>query len=144
MFSFWKYRKYFVLSCLTTVIIFTPTLVEAIVTSPAQQSIQVAPRKTDNNVADEVQIKKAIFLNEQKNHWHPQIGTITVVDNYAIATVHDDVTGGESVLKKEQGAWKVVGGGGGAITRPEQLINYFKVPPDTAHRLLQVRAGQQR
>lgn len=142
MFSTWNYRQALVLSCLVMTAIFTPTVVKAALPKPAQLELKIAQSQADSRANDEVAIKKAILLSEQNSDWRPQIGTITIADNYAIATVYDQVTGGESVLRKEKGIWKVIGGGGGAITRTEQLVNYFKVPPATARRLLKIRASQ--
>lgn len=139
-----RYRKYLILGCLTMVMTFTPTVVGAVFSNSSQTSIQIAQNSSTNNLADETQIKKVLLADAKAQNWQPEIGLITIANNYAIATVSDQVTGGESVLRKEQGTWKIVGGGGGAITKPEQLTNYFKVPLPTARRLLQIRASQQR
>ena len=144
MFNLRKYRKYLVLGCLTMALALTPILVKADLSSPNGTSIKVSQNLSNNSVSEEAQIKKALLIDAQKQNWHPKIGTITIVDEYAIATTSDENTGGESVLKKQLGGWKVIGGTGGAFSKPEELVQVAKVPLPTARRLLSVRARQQR
>ncbi len=144
MFNFQKYRKYLVFGCLTMAFTLTPVIVKATVPLSTLISSQVAQNLSSNSVSEEVQIKKVLLIDAQKQNWHPKIGTITIVDDYAIATTSDENTGGESVLKKHLGAWKVIGGTGGAFSKPEELVQVAKVPLPTARRLLSVRARQQR
>lgn len=127
----------------TTVIISTPNLV--IPNVPRLQSnVQIAHNQTTKSGSDEVKIREAILLNEQKYHWRPQVDTLAIVDDYAITSVHDKNTGGESVLKKVQDDWQVVCGTGGAFGKAEELYQNCKVPLPTANRLLQVKAAHRR
>ena len=141
---FHKYSNYLLLSCLTMAIIATLYVVNAAFLNSNKARIYIAQTDSTQVVSESNQIKKVLLADAKKKNWQPQIGLITIVNNYAIASVYDRVTGGESVLTKSQGQWKIIGGGGGAITRPEQLTNYFKVPSATARRLLQIRTSQQR
>ncbi len=134
MIRFHKYSNYLLLSCLTMAIISTPCVVDAAFLNSNKARIYIAQTELNQVVSDEKQIKKVLLADAKAKNWQPQIGLITIVNNYAIASVYDRVTGGESVLTKSQGQWKIIGGGGGAITRPEQLTNYFKVPSATARR----------
>lgn len=95
-------------------------------------------------VTEEERIKTALSADaKDQNLQPPQIGLITIAGDYAIATTYDEVSGGESVLKKERGRWQVIGGTGGAFSKPEELVEYGKVPRAIASRLLQIRAKQQ-
>ena len=112
-----KYRRCLTLSCLAIAVALTPTTVKAVVPGLARLNIQVAQNLSTNN-AEEARIRKALLADAQKQNWQPKIGTISIVDGYAIATTYDENTGGESVLKKQQGVWQVIGGTGGAFSKP--------------------------
>lgn len=145
MFNIYKYRRYLIWGCLTMVVILTPTIVSAVVNNVNTPNYQVAQSSDANkNTSDEGGIKKALLIDAQKQNWHPKIGKITVVGGYALATTYDQNTGGESVLKKEQGVWKIIGGTGGAFSNVEELVSIAKVPPAIARRLLQTRTKEQR
>lgn len=144
MFNLQKYMKYLVLGCLTMAFSLTPIIVRASVSSSSWTSIQVAQNLSNNSVSEEAQIEKALLIDAQKQNWHPKVGTITIVDDYAIATTSDENTGGESILRKQQGYWRIIGGTGGAFSKPEELVQIAKVPLPTARRLLSIRARQQR
>lgn len=144
MFNLQKYRKYLVLGCLAMAFTLTPVIVRASISSPNGTSIKVTQNLPNNNISEEVQIEKALLIDAKKQNWYPKIGTITIVDDYAIATTFDENTGGESILKKQLGGWKVIGGTGGAFSKPEELVQIAKVPLPTARRLLSIRARQQR
>ena len=101
-------------------------------------------QSSSNTTRDEREIVKALIADAKEQNWQIKIGAITIVDGYAIATTYDENTGGESVLKKQQGVWQIIGGTGGAFSQPEELVKFGNVPPSTAHRLLQVRASQER
>lgn len=144
MFKIRKYGKYLVLGCLAMTVVFTPNLVGAVVSYSAQMNVQIAQASfATNHAANEAEIKKVLLADAQKQNWQPEIGLITIADDYAIATVSDENTGGESVLKKQQGVWKIIGGTGGAFSQPEELVQYGKVPLPNARRLLKIRASQQ-
>jgi len=136
-----RLHNYLVLSLfVTTVIISTSSLVRANVPR-LQFNVQIAQNQTINSDSDEIKIRKVVLLNEQKYHWQPQVNTLAIVDNYAITSVHDENTGGESVLKKVQDDWQVVCGTGGAFGKAEELYRNCKVPLTTANRLLQTKAA---
>lgn len=136
-----RIHNYLVLSVFVMIVtISTPNLVRA--NFPGLQSnVEIAQNQTTNSDSDEVRIRTAILLNEQKYHWQPQVNTLAIVDNYAITSVHDENTGGESVLKKVQDDWQVVCGTGGAFGKAEELYRNCKVPLATANRLLQTKAA---
>ncbi len=140
---FCNYRNYFMLGCLTSVVVFIPNAAPSAVPAPEQQNVQLAQSKPGNGTSDEAQIKKALLAHAQKEGWCPKIGSITITNGYAIASTYDDVTGGESLLKKEQGVWKIIGGTGGAFSQPEELVEIGKVPLATARRLIQIRQAKQ-
>ena len=138
-----KYRKYLTLSCLTVVVTLTPATVKATIPGLAPLNIQLTQNSSSNN-AEEAQIKKALLADAQKENLRLKIGTISIADGYALATAYDENTGGESVLKKHLGVWQVIGGTGGAFSKPEELVEIAKVPLPIARRLLQIRASQKR
>jgi len=144
MMTFWTYKKYLVLGILTFILAANSTLAGANVSNKSQQIMQIAQGQPEGNTADEAQIKKVILLNEQKYHWQPQIDILAIVDGYAVTSVHDQNTGGQSVLKKEQDNWKIVCGTGGAFGKVEELFHSCKVPLTTAHHLLEIQAAQRR
>ncbi len=136
-----RFYNYLLLSILVmAVIISTPNLVRANVPS-LQSNVQIAQNQTTNSNSDKVQIRKALLLNEQKYHWRPEVDILAIADDYAITSVHDQNTGGESVLKKVQDDWQVVCGTGGAFGKAEELYRNCKVPLATANRLLQTKAA---
>lgn len=136
-----RLHNYLVLSLfVTTVIISTSSLVRASVPR-LQFNVKIAQNQTMNSDSDEIKIRKVILLSEQKYHWQPQVDILAVVDNYAITSVHDKNTGGESVLKKVQNDWQVLCGTGGAFGKVEELSHNCKVPLSTANRLLQIKAA---
>lgn len=145
MFNWQKYHKFFILGCLTMAITITPTIAGAL---PSDSSLATSGKITQNSAAstsrDEREIKKALLADAKQQNWQVKIGAITIVDGYALATTYDENTGGEAVLKKQQGVWQVIGGTGGAFSQPEELVEFGKVPLSTARRLLQVRASQRR
>lgn len=142
MFSCRKYRRFLILGCLTMVIIISPNVARA--GNPISFSathIMIA-QNSFNTTRDEKEIKKALIANAKQQNWQIKIGAITIVDGYAVATTYDENTGGESVLKKQQGVWQIVGGTGGAFSQPEELVKFANVPPSVARRLLQLRTSQ--
>lgn len=144
MFNMRQYGKYLLLSFLAKTIIFTPTLAGAAFPNSARMNVQISQTSSaTNNAANEAEIKKVLLADAQKQNWQPEIGLITIADGYAIATIRDENTGGESVLKKQQGVWKITGGTGGAFSQPEELVRYGKVPLPAARHLLKIRASQQ-
>ena len=144
MFNIYKYRQHIIWFCLTIFVILTPTMAEAVISNDTTSNSQIAQNTDRQDIKDEPQIRKALLLDAQKQNWQPKIGKITVVDDYALATTYDRNTGGESVLKKEQGVWKIIGGTGGAFSNAEELVSIAKVPPAIARRLLQTRTKEQR
>ncbi len=144
MFNIYKYRQHIIWFCLTIFVILTPTMAEAVISNETTSNYQIAENPHPQDIKDEQKIIKALLLDAQKQNWQPKIGKITVVDSYALATTYDENTGGESVLKKEQGIWKVISGTGGAFGNPEELVSIAKVPLATARRLLEIRSRQQR
>lgn len=144
MLSVRKYLNYLVLGYLAMAVVCSPTWVGAVVLNSASPSTQIAQNPSAANTTDEAQIKTALLEDAKKQSWQPKIGTITIADGYAIATTYDEVAGGESVLRKHLGAWKVIGGTGGAFSQPEELVQFAKVPLATARHLLKIRAKQER
>ncbi|HCF28654.1 MAG TPA: hypothetical protein DEV81_15955 [Cyanobacteria bacterium UBA11049] len=144
MFNIYKYRQHIIWFCLTIFVILTPTMVEAVISNETTSNYQIAENPHPQDIKDEQKIIKALLLDAQKQNWQPKIGKITIVDSYALATTYDRNTGGESVLKKEQGVWQVISGTGGAFSNPEELASIAKVPLATARRLLEIRSRQQR
>lgn len=143
MFKLGKYRRFLILGCLTVAITITPTVAGALhLSSSATVSIKIAQNSHTNATKDERAIKKVLLADAKQQNWQVKIGEITIVDGYALATTYDENTGGESVLRKSQGVWQIVGGTGGAFSQPGELVEFAKVPLSTARRLLQVRASQ--
>ncbi len=145
MFNWQEYRKFLILGCLTMVITITPTIAGALPPgSSLTTSSKIAQNSTASTSRDEGEIKKVLIADAKEQNWQVKIGAITIVDGYALATTSDENTGGESVLKKHQGVWQIIGGTGGAFSQPEELVEFGKVPLSTARRLLKVRASQRR
>ncbi len=139
-----KICRYSVLSILAVVVAITsPSLVNAAIPN-LQFTIKVAQSQTTNIDSDEAHIKQSILLNEQKHHWRPQVKILAIADGYAIASVHDQNTGGQSLLKKEQGNWVVVCGTGGGFGLAAELVHHCSVPERTANRLLEIKAAHRR
>lgn len=145
MFNWQKYHRFLILGCLTMAITITPTIAGAL---PSDSSLITSSKIAQNSPAstsrDEKEIKKALLADAKKQNWQVKIGAITIVDGYALATTYDENTGGETVLKKQQGVWQITGGTGGAFSQPEELVEFGKLPLPTARRLLQMRATQKR
>ena len=139
-----KYRQYFILGCLILGVIVKPTVGRTGTSTHVQQSVQMAQNVTSDNPADLAQIRKVILLNEQKYHWRPQVDILAIADGYALASVHDQNTGGESVLKKELGDWKVICGTGGAFGFANTLAQHCKIPIDTASNLIKIKSNTSR
>ncbi len=144
MFTNWKHRGFLLLSLLGLVVVTTPTLVEAMGSNRSEPRIEIAQEQTIDQAAESTQIKKAILLNEQKYHWRPQVDILAIADGYALASVHDQNTGGESVLKKELGDWKVICGTGGAFSFANTLAQHCKIPIDTASNLIKIKSNTSR
>lgn len=144
MFYFLKYREYLILSCLTIIFAVTPTVAKATFQNKSEQTMPIADSRPANNttLTEEAQIKQSILLAEQKNHWQPQVNVLAITGNYAVASVHDENTGGQSVLRKEGGKWKVICGTGGAFGKAEEIVQLCKVPLPTARRLLQLQTPE--
>ena len=138
MLCFLKYRKYLILSCLSITCAATPIVAKATFPNKPEQTIQIANNNT--TLAEEAQIKQAVMLVEQQNHWQPQVDVLAITGNYAVASVHDENTGGQSVLRKEKGKWKIICGTGGAFGKAEEIVQICEVPLPIAHRLLQLQA----
>ncbi|OWY65338.1 hypothetical protein B7486_42390 [cyanobacterium TDX16] len=105
---------------------------------------KISQSYSDIERSEKAQIEKVLLADAQKNNWNPNIGIISIADGYALATTYDENTGGESILKKQQGVWQIVGGTGGAFSRAEELTQVGNVPISTARRLLQIRTSQER
>ena len=144
MFTSWKYRSFLFLSFLALVVVTSPTLVEAVGSNKSDLRIEIAQEQTGEQATESAQIRKSVLLNEQKYHWRPQVDILAIADGYALTSVHDQNTGGESVLKKKQGDWKVICGTGGAFSKANTLAQHCKIPIDTASNLLQIKSNQRR
>ncbi|PSB43151.1 hypothetical protein C7B80_25055 [Cyanosarcina cf. burmensis CCALA 770] len=143
MLNFRKTNKHLLPSFL--LIAFMSNLSIASVTLPASNSSnKLSQSYSNSDLSEKKQIEKAILADAQRENWQPKIGTISVVDDYALATTYDENVGGETILKKQQGVWQVIGGTGGAFSRAEELVQLGGVPVTIARRLLQVRASQER
>ena len=96
-----------------------------------------------NATTDKQQIIRAIQLDDQPAP--PQaparVDDLVIESPYAIATIlYGEEGGGMAALKKEQGIWKVVGGGGGAFNSTYLVELGF--PPKTAQSLMKRMEAQ--
>lgn len=90
------------------------------------------------NTNDDIAVIKKVVANSEAKYlpgWIYEIDDICISGNYATVGVSDENTGGERILKKERGSWKVIASDGGGYDETN-LIN-IGVPSAIAKKLLQ-------
>lgn len=67
---------------------------------------------------------------------HPiKVSYVAITARYAIAVYGDENVGGEDVFRYHAGAWRFVGGGGGAATA-QDLVKLYNLQPRVARKLI--------
>ncbi|MBW4636212.1 MAG: hypothetical protein KME30_31335 [Iphinoe sp. HA4291-MV1] len=91
------------------------------------------------NEANDISIiRKVVAANATKYtpEWkYYTIDNICIAGAFATADIYDQNTGGERVLKKEAGNWKIISSTGGGYD--ENNLIHIGIPSDTAKKLLQ-------
>lgn len=108
---------------------------------PKANSREMVAQRLSNSKSDVSQIKKIVvekMLGGAGSRVTPQVKRVIIVSNYALADWLLGESGGSAVLAKKKGSWVFLAPGGG-VYNAEELQRQFKIPENTAKKLVQSR-----
>lgn len=104
-------------------------------------SKKVLAQRPNSSTSNESQIKNIVLGKLQADSGSaviPQVRRVIIVDDYAIADWLLGESGGSAVLAKKNREWDFLDPGGGVYSA-EELQQYFRIPKNTANKLIQLR-----
>lgn len=104
-------------------------------------SIKTLAERPNPSNSNELQIKSIVLKKlgaDSATNVIPQIRRVIIVDNYAMADWLLGESGGSAVLAKKNGQWGFLAPGGGVYSA-EELQQYFRIPKNTANKLVYLR-----
>lgn len=108
--------------------------------SPSGNTIQIAQQVP---TSEEQQVREAVIshlLQGRKPGAKPEVDSVVVEGDYALASWILGETGGSAGLKKEDGSWQVILFGGGAVNA--QNLTEKGIPTETAKILIKRQQEQ--
>ena len=106
---------------------------------PAYSGPALADEQAEQQQIIDVVIDRLSFP-EMPTDANPRVERVVIVSDYAITDWLYADGGGETVLRKENGVWQPLGGGGGAMASTDVIA--LGVPQDIAIQLIQQLQAQ--